>query len=80
MPNVINCQRVSCSWASGIYLCNDSTEKWASPPCATIADYTQEIIDKCQWSAPDLFTSDKLTQGELWDDGGWHVYVGHANC
>ncbi|KAK8037404.1 hypothetical protein PG991_000750 [Apiospora marii] len=78
LPNVVNCQRGSCSWASGIYLCNDSNEKWAEPSCATIADYAQEILNNCKSVA--LVNDEQLTQGELWDDDGWHIYVGHANC
>ncbi|KAK7917539.1 hypothetical protein PG985_011147 [Apiospora marii] len=80
LTTAVDCTRVSCSWASGIYLCNDSAGKWAMPPCSTIADYAEQIMNKCDWSVPDLLTSDKMCQGELWDDDDWHVYVGHAHC
>ncbi|KAK8103046.1 hypothetical protein PG984_016192 [Apiospora sp. TS-2023a] len=78
LPNVVNCELVSCSWASGIYVCNDSNEKWANPTCGTVADYAQAILNDCKSVA--LVNGEQLTQGELWDDDGWHVYVGHANC
>lgn len=61
MPNVVNCQRVSCSWASGIYVCNDSNEKWASPSCSTVADNAQQILDNCKSVA--LVNGEQLTQG-----------------
>lgn len=78
LPNVVNCELVSRSWASGIYVCNDSNEKWANPTCGTVADYAQAILSDCKSVA--LVNDEQLTQGELWDDDGWHVYVGHANC
>ncbi|KAI0141851.1 hypothetical protein GGR57DRAFT_486571 [Xylariaceae sp. FL1272] len=45
-PGPANCTRVSCSYASGIWFCNDSHLD-AYVECSIFGDYAEKIIDKC---------------------------------
>ncbi|KAK7409207.1 hypothetical protein QQX98_008583 [Neonectria punicea] len=42
------CKRFTCSWDSGIWLCNDTKEQ-LRVPCKDIASMAQKIMDECSW-------------------------------
>ena len=72
------CARVSCSWNGGIWLCNDTRDK-LSVPCRTIAEYTQDIRDKCWFDAsPGAPAFIPIVRGQEFDDGNWNIIVGHS--
>jgi hypothetical protein len=45
-PGPANCSRVSCSYSSGIWFCNDNPYP-TSVPCSTFGDMAYEIVQKC---------------------------------
>ncbi|KAK3988720.1 hypothetical protein QBC44DRAFT_370765 [Cladorrhinum sp. PSN332] len=47
------CQRVSCSWNSGIYWCNEGDEEHARP-CRDLAEFARKVYDKCKVKAAPL--------------------------
>ncbi|EFR01023.1 hypothetical protein MGYG_04026 [Nannizzia gypsea CBS 118893] len=67
------CSRVSCSWDSGIFLCNDNDHK-VSVPCKLVAEYTRDILDIC--ASPDVVS----LRGQEFDSDGWNVVVRESNC
>ncbi|KAM7194189.1 hypothetical protein V8F20_008109 [Naviculisporaceae sp. PSN 640] len=63
------CGRVSCSWDSAIWWCNDKTEEAVLDGFYTIADCAQLVLDRCRY------------QGAVWDHVvGQHFNVGNWNC
>ncbi|KAG4424737.1 hypothetical protein IFR04_002085 [Cadophora malorum] len=75
--NAHSCARVSCSWDSGIYFCNNNNYNLRYP-CFQIADYAQAILDKCKYQK-NLF-ADKEVGGQAWDNGNWNVPVHKDRC
>ncbi|KAM5448777.1 hypothetical protein MaudCBS49596_005284 [Microsporum audouinii] len=67
------CTRVSCSWKSGIFLCNDTTNT-ISIPCKQIADYAQDILDTCV--SPQVVS----VRGQVFDSGNFNVVVKKGSC
>ncbi|KAI3393125.1 hypothetical protein diail_4693 [Diaporthe ilicicola] len=72
-----HCTRVSCEYASGIYVCNDNGFGVAVP-LATIADYAQAVHDdtdkRCNYFVKNYRggTDDKwVTWGQAFDANGW---------
>ncbi|EWC45609.1 hypothetical protein DRE_05170 [Drechslerella stenobrocha 248] len=63
-----NCARLSCSWSSGVELCNDRTS-FVSIPCNQIADGAEMIANKCV-----------NVKGQLFDTTGWNVVVRGSKC
>ncbi|KAK7946203.1 uncharacterized protein PG986_010524 [Apiospora aurea] len=80
VPGWTYCQRVSCSYNSAIFVCNTNYATPVSPPCNIVADYAQLVVDNCFQDALQSVNDRYITQGEVFDDGYWHVYVGYSNC
>ncbi|KAI1177335.1 hypothetical protein F4777DRAFT_212935 [Nemania sp. FL0916] len=69
------CSRVSCSWKSGIWLCNDIDDT-VGVICNTLGDYAAKVLSECTIndSVPRVSGTDRN------DERGYSVKVGHANC
>ncbi|KAM7198938.1 hypothetical protein V8F20_006005 [Naviculisporaceae sp. PSN 640] len=46
-PGFGSCSRVSCSWQSAIWWCNDNDHQFTLPGFGTIADCAQVLYDEC---------------------------------
>ncbi|KAI3393919.1 hypothetical protein diail_3481 [Diaporthe ilicicola] len=66
------CGRVSCSWGSAIYWCNDDDERKELDSWGRIADGAQTIRDTCWYDAGG---ASLLTRGQVFDPEGWNVIV-----
>ncbi|KAI1294521.1 hypothetical protein F5Y03DRAFT_399453 [Xylaria venustula] len=75
-PGPGNCGRVSCSYSSGIWFCNDNPHPM-SVPCSTFGDRASDIIEKC-YSFGD-FPTDSV-YGQAFDTDGWNVIIAGADC
>ncbi|KAI1369555.1 hypothetical protein F5Y08DRAFT_334479 [Xylaria arbuscula] len=75
-PGPGNCSRVSCSYRSGIWFCNDNPQPM-SVPCSTFGDRAWDIIEKCY--AYGDFPDDSV-YGQVFDTAGWNVIVAGADC
>ncbi|KAI0543070.1 hypothetical protein GGR58DRAFT_7818 [Xylaria digitata] len=75
-PGPGNCSRVSCSYHSGIWFCNDNPHPM-SVPCSTFGDRAWDIIQKC-YSFGDF--PDDSVHGQIFDTDGWNVIVAGAHC
>ncbi|KAI0432627.1 hypothetical protein F5Y09DRAFT_137059 [Xylaria sp. FL1042] len=75
-PGPGNCSRVSCSYYSGIWFCNDNMYP-TSVPCSTFGDRAGDIIENC-YSFGDF--PDDAVHGQVFDTDGWNVIVGGAHC
>ncbi|KAL2867414.1 uncharacterized protein BJX67DRAFT_85278 [Aspergillus lucknowensis] len=69
-PN--SCGRVSCSYNSAIYMCNDNDETQYLASFATLASGAQKILDECS-SGMDVV-------GTVKAPNGWGVQVKYASC
>ncbi|KAL2869088.1 uncharacterized protein BJX67DRAFT_348770 [Aspergillus lucknowensis] len=69
------CGRVSCSWDTGIFWCNDDTKPRSLPSFNNIADGAQVILSRC---CPDL--SCGVFSGELNHPDKWRAVVQRAHC
>ncbi|KAK8068400.1 hypothetical protein PG996_007512 [Apiospora saccharicola] len=73
----IFCQRVSCSYNSAIYVCNESDQAPVSPACNAVADHAQFILDNCDTTT----MGQHIVQGQVGDiAGGYYVSVGYGDC
>ncbi|KAH7417446.1 hypothetical protein BKA64DRAFT_769400 [Cadophora sp. MPI-SDFR-AT-0126] len=75
--NAHSCARVSCSWNSGIYFCNNN-DYTLGRLCLQIGDYVQALIDKCAYQKNWL--ADKEVGGQVWDNANWNVPVHKDSC
>ncbi|KAJ8117440.1 hypothetical protein ONZ43_g4209 [Nemania bipapillata] len=75
-PGPGNCSRVSCSYNSAIFFCNDNPYA-ISVPCSSFGDRAWEIIEKCY--AFGDFPTDSV-QGQVFDAAGWNVIVAGTIC
>ncbi|KAI0117732.1 hypothetical protein GGR51DRAFT_555016 [Nemania sp. FL0031] len=75
-PGPGNCSRVSCSYSSGIWFCNDNPRPM-SVPCSTFGDRAWDIVEKCY--AFGDFPTDSV-HGQDFDAAGWNVIVAGADC
>ncbi|KAI0196142.1 hypothetical protein EV127DRAFT_466492 [Xylaria flabelliformis] len=75
-PGPGNCARVSCSYGSGIWFCNDNSHP-TSVPCSTFGDRAWDIIEKCY--AFGNFPTDSV-HGQAFDTAGWNVIVAGTDC
>lgn len=73
------CQRMSCEYASGIYVCNDN-DRAINVPFATLADYAQAVVDdpreECNWHEEHYqggTDGEDVTWGQAFDANGWLV-------
>ncbi|KAI1188780.1 hypothetical protein F5B17DRAFT_451362 [Nemania serpens] len=75
-PGPGNCSRVSCSYQSGIWFCNDNPHP-ISVPCSAFGDRAWDIVEKCY--AHGDFPTD-CVHGQAFNATGWNVYVAGADC
>ncbi|KAF1810898.1 hypothetical protein P152DRAFT_483602 [Eremomyces bilateralis CBS 781.70] len=78
-----HCVRISCSWDSGIFLCNDNP--WPiAPNCAYLATYAEDIVlscpysDECQPGAAAF--CNEFVNGQRFDTDNYNVIVGWSGC
>ncbi|KAM7205982.1 hypothetical protein V8F33_000812 [Rhypophila sp. PSN 637] len=69
------CGRVSCSWNSAIWWCNDNDKPMTLDSFGDIAQCAQEIVNTCNKTLED-------TVGQNFNDGNWNCIVRHDedNC
>ncbi|KAK0748476.1 hypothetical protein B0T21DRAFT_420413 [Apiosordaria backusii] len=72
-----NCGRVSCSWASSIWMCNNSTLGEAQSTWKEIGDSALFLAYKCGY--PDRLNM-WVTRGQEFFKGNWSVVVTWADC
>ncbi|KAI1351451.1 hypothetical protein F5Y01DRAFT_304742 [Xylaria sp. FL0043] len=75
-PGPGNCSRVSCSWSSGIWFCNDNPYP-TSVPCSTFGDRAWDIVENC-YATGEL--PEDAVHGQVFDTDGWNVIVGGVKC
>ncbi|KAI9371572.1 hypothetical protein BJX61DRAFT_543515 [Aspergillus egyptiacus] len=68
------CERVSCSYNTGIFWCNDNDTPRTLPSFNNIADGAQVIFTWCGKGKHDLFS------GELSHDDKWRAVVERSRC
>jgi len=72
------CSRVSCSWNSGIWLCNDKRET-LRVPCAKIGDYAQRVKDECWFNGtPNTPFFTPMVRGQIFDTEDWNIPLGRT--
>ncbi|KAI0157469.1 hypothetical protein GGR57DRAFT_501085 [Xylariaceae sp. FL1272] len=72
-----NCGRISCSWNSAIYWCNDKSVDSENYDCSSFAPYAQAIFDECSYRVGlDL----DLVWGQAWDTDNFRVIIGLDHC
>ncbi|KAM7195541.1 hypothetical protein V8F20_007437 [Naviculisporaceae sp. PSN 640] len=70
------CTRVSCSYNSGIWYCNDNNvEHWE--PCRWIGDVAGGIANKCNYYETN---SRQVVHGQAFDRRNWNTIVAGATC
>ncbi|KAI0006330.1 hypothetical protein F4779DRAFT_596810 [Xylariaceae sp. FL0662B] len=70
------CGRISCSYNSAVYYCNDNSVEHGEP-CNSFADSVEAILNECLlWE--DLPTPS--VQGQKFYEDNWNVIVGSGNC
>ncbi|KAF2664745.1 hypothetical protein BT63DRAFT_483419 [Microthyrium microscopicum] len=72
-PGPGNCGRVSCSYDSAIWWCNDHTEAFAVNGWDAIAEGAQRIVDHC-------INPNGNTGGQAFNADNWNVVVRKDNC
>ncbi|KAI0391577.1 hypothetical protein F5Y17DRAFT_439955 [Xylariaceae sp. FL0594] len=75
-PGPGNCSRVSCSYDSGIWFCNDNPGE-ISVPCSAFGDKAEDIIIKCYSNAHNPHDD---VYGQNFDKAGWNVIVQGDTC
>ncbi|KAI1494718.1 hypothetical protein F5X96DRAFT_693821 [Biscogniauxia mediterranea] len=70
-PGPANCGRISCSWNSGIWWCNDDTEP-KTVDCSLFASYVADIVERCYNEGR---TPDWCVMGQEFDCDKWNVIV-----
>ncbi|KAJ0161655.1 hypothetical protein CTA2_5845 [Colletotrichum tanaceti] len=71
-PGPNSCGRVSCSWNSAIWFCNDNTHSISAGSYQTLADGTYHILKQC--------TAGEWVSGQTWHKDNWRVLVGRDKC
>ncbi|GBF65816.1 hypothetical protein TMEN_8534 [Trichophyton mentagrophytes] len=66
------CSRISCSWDSGIFLCNDR-DSWFEEFCPVLGNYADEILRGCQQSRTKV-------AGQKFDPQNYNVLVKFDKC
>jgi hypothetical protein len=74
-----SCSRISCSYNSAIYLCNDN-DYHIEPASAYIASYAKDLVDLCTTGSFDKFPKYRYTGGQEFGNDGYNVIVKHDNC
>ncbi|KUJ14762.1 uncharacterized protein LY89DRAFT_720237 [Mollisia scopiformis] len=70
------CVRISCSWGSAIYLCNDNYYG-ITPTCPYMASYAQDILNTCPMYSWTVQTS---YCGQEFDTDSYNIIVRGDNC
>ncbi|KAH8764573.1 hypothetical protein BGZ57DRAFT_990518 [Hyaloscypha finlandica] len=65
------CARISCSYSSAIFLCNDN-DVTISPASPYLATYAQDLIDLCR--------SGKRAGGQLFDSDRYNIIMRQDDC
>ncbi|PYH96552.1 hypothetical protein BO71DRAFT_174587 [Aspergillus ellipticus CBS 707.79] len=65
------CARISCSYDSGIYLCNDN-KKRLNVKCSKLAAYAEDIIEKCDGG--------EYVNGQEFDTDNFNIVVAGDVC
>ncbi|KAK4449680.1 hypothetical protein QBC34DRAFT_380138 [Podospora aff. communis PSN243] len=68
------CDRVSCSWGSAVYWCNDN-QGYALVLCAFLGHYAADIVSQCADQG-----ANGRTLGQAFDSGNWNVIVAAGDC
>ncbi|KAI1261263.1 hypothetical protein F5Y18DRAFT_431346 [Xylariaceae sp. FL1019] len=76
-PGPGNCGRISCSWNSAIYWCNDKPVASELYDCSSFAKYAQAIYDECSYQ---VGLSLDLVWGQAWDTDNFRVIIGLDHC
>jgi hypothetical protein len=74
-----SCSRISCSYDSAIYLCNDNGQ-YIEPASAYIASYAQDLVNLCTTGSFDKFPDYRKTGGQEFDSDGYNVIVKQDSC
>ncbi|KAK3985896.1 hypothetical protein QBC44DRAFT_403397 [Cladorrhinum sp. PSN332] len=79
-PGPRSCGRVSCSWSSAIWYCNDNSyTKYM--PWFHIANAAEVLIHECSYFLNEgLWFAGWVTAGERWHDDGWFAIVAQDSC
>ncbi|KAI1395053.1 hypothetical protein F4819DRAFT_506214 [Hypoxylon fuscum] len=68
------CSRLSCSYHSAIYWCNDQDQAvWID--CDRWTSYAQMIVDQCS-----VEDSSQTVRGQVFDTDNWNIMVGYGDC
>ncbi|CZR56164.1 uncharacterized protein PAC_06052 [Phialocephala subalpina] len=71
-----SCVRVSCSWRSAIYLCNDN-DYGITPNCGYIGSYASDLINQCVLYNP---IGQGYVCGQEFDTDRYNVIVREDSC
>ncbi|EHK99809.1 hypothetical protein M7I_4304 [Glarea lozoyensis 74030] len=74
--NPRSCARISCSWDSAIFLCNDRND-FIQPSCAYLASYASDIINFCHQDVNGIGIA---VAGQEFDTENYNVLVRYSNC
>ncbi|KAL2851099.1 hypothetical protein BJY01DRAFT_261128 [Aspergillus pseudoustus] len=77
-PGPGNCGRVSCSYGSAIWWCNDSDQAKQLESYRSIADGAQAVLQSCSYDGGFSF-SNKVT-GQAFHETSWNVIVRGDEC
>ncbi|RDA94622.1 hypothetical protein CP533_2480 [Ophiocordyceps camponoti-saundersi (nom. inval.)] len=69
-----SCERVSCSWNSAIWLCNEGERSITLSNWLEVARSAQGILDRC------VFQGGVLVSGHSFEIAGWRTVIGHSSC
>ncbi|RCI16112.1 hypothetical protein L249_3216 [Ophiocordyceps polyrhachis-furcata BCC 54312] len=69
-----SCERVSCSWNSAIWLCNEGQRSLTISNWLEVARSAQGIVDRC------MLPGEILVMGHSFEAVGWRTVVGHSSC
>ncbi|PVH89614.1 hypothetical protein DL98DRAFT_647348 [Cadophora sp. DSE1049] len=74
------CVRISCSWHSGITLCNDAEDRLQAP-CNWISTFAQDVIDDDKCQDPFVHKTWPASKGQQWaGNKPYNVVVAWSNC
>ncbi|KAI0179612.1 hypothetical protein GGR52DRAFT_206298 [Hypoxylon sp. FL1284] len=68
------CSRISCSFSSAIFWCNDNdSDLWID--CGLWAQYAQNVVDACT-----IDDASQHVKGQQFDTDNWNIIVGFTMC
>jgi hypothetical protein len=74
-----SCARISCSYDSTIYLCNDNGG-YIEPASTYIASYAQDLVNLCTTGSFTKFPAYRKTGGQEFDSDRYNVIVKKDSC